>query len=133
MRVYLEKDRVNDQIYIGLGERSLKQGVAKKTIRVDDNLAIDFDGRGRLVGIDIAKASRLLGKGVFREGLSIDDLVGVAEAAKLCGVKKPNFIRDFASKPDFPKPVVVLSSGRIWLRSDIETYLQSNGRLRRIA
>src|SRR3990172_249903 len=128
MRVYLEKDRVNDQIYIGLGERSLKQGVVKKTIRVGDNLAIDFDGRGRLVGIDIARASRLLAREVFREGLSTDDLVGVAEAAKLCGVKKPNFIRDFTSKPDFPKPVVELSSGRIWLRSDIETYLRSNGR-----
>lgn len=47
----------------------------------------------------------------------------MAEAARLCRVKKPNFLRDFASQPDFPEPVAELASGRIWWRTEIEAFL----------
>ena len=138
MRLYEQKDRANNQIYIGLRrDTPMERGVVKKTVRVTDDIALDFDGRGRLVGIDVSNASRVLGRSAFTDESSSDELVGVAEAAKLCGVKKPNFIRDFASRPDFPKPLVELASGRIWLRSEIAAYLHSNGRsvkkLRQIA
>ena len=138
MRFYQQKDRANNQVYIGLQrDAPMKRGVVKKTVRVTDDIALDFDGRERLVGIDVRNASRVLGRNAFTDESSSDELVGVAEAAKLCGVRKPNFIRDFASRPDFPKPLVELASGRIWLQAEIATYLQSNGRaakkLRQIA
>jgi hypothetical protein len=53
----------------------------------------------------------------------VDDLVGTAEAAKMAGVKKPNFVRDLASRRDFPEPVGLLASGRIWRKTDIEAFL----------
>ena len=129
MRFYQQKDRANNQVYIGLWQESAtRRGAVKKTVRVTDDIALDFDGRGRLVGIDVSNASRVLGRGAFPEESSSDELVGVAEAAKLCGVKKPNFIRDFASKADFPKPLVELASGRIWLRSEVERYPERTGK-----
>lgn len=138
MRFYQQKDRANNQVYIGLWQESAaRRGAVKKTVRVTDDIAVDFDGRGRLLGIDVSNASRVFGRSAFTDDPNSDELVGVAEAAKLCGVRKPNFIRDFASRPDFPKPLVELASGRIWLRSEIESHLHSNGRsvkkLRQIA
>ena len=114
-----------------------RRGTVKKTIRASDDVALDLDARGRLVGIDVGNATRVLGRNAFADALTGDYLVGVAEAAKLCGVRKPNFVRDFASREDFPKPVAELASGRIWLRSEIESYLQPRrdvaGKLRHIA
>ncbi len=49
---------------------------------------------------------------------------GVKEAAEILGVEKSNFVRDYANKPEFPAPIAELASGRFWLRSDIERYLQ---------
>jgi hypothetical protein len=53
----------------------------------------------------------------------VDDLVGTAEAAAMAGVKKPNFVRDFAARSDFPEPIGVLASGRIWRKTDVEAFL----------
>ena len=51
------------------------------------------------------------------------DLVGTAEAAAMAGVRKPNFVRDLASRSDFPEPVVTLASGRLWQRSEVRAFL----------
>lgn len=48
--------------------------------------------------------------------------VGTREAAQLLGVRPPNFVRDWASRSDFPAPVATLSSGRVWLATDVEAY-----------
>jgi hypothetical protein len=58
----------------------------------------------------------------------VGDLVGTAEAAAMAGVKKPNFVRDIASRSDFPKPIGALASGRIWRKTDVEAFL---GRMHR--
>ena len=50
-------------------------------------------------------------------------LLGTREAAQFLRVRPPNFIRDWASRPDFPAPVATLSSGRVWLASDVERYV----------
>lgn len=52
------------------------------------------------------------------------ELVGVKEAAELAGKDKGNFLRDLASREDFPKPIVSLASGRYWLSGEIERYLR---------
>jgi len=49
-------------------------------------------------------------------------LVGTAEAASVAGVRPQNFVRDWASRPDFPAPVAILSSGRVWRESDVRAY-----------
>jgi len=133
MYLYLQKDKASDQVYIGVGgRRLLRNGSVKRTIRVSDEIALDFDKAGRLVGIDIGHASNVLGRQVFADGFSGDELIGVAEAARLCGVRKPNFLRDYASRPDFPDPIAELDSGRIWRRSDVEAFLKSKSRTRKL-
>ncbi len=54
------------------------------------------------------------------------ELAGVKEAAELAGKDKANFLRDLASREDFPKPVVRLASGRYWLSAEIENYLRKD-------
>lgn len=49
-------------------------------------------------------------------------LVGTAEAAAIVGVRPPNFVRDWASRPDFPAPAGTLSSGRVWRASEVAGY-----------
>ena len=51
-----------------------------------------------------------------------DPLVGTTEAAALTGVRPPNFVRDWATRPDFPAPAGTLSSGRVWRASEVVAY-----------
>jgi len=55
------------------------------------------------------------------------ELLGTKEAAALYSVKPPNFVRDWASRGDFPEPVAVLHTGRVWRRADLEAYKASYG------
>lgn len=48
--------------------------------------------------------------------IEFNELVGVKEAASLIGVQWSNFVRDYADKPDFPRPVVELATGRVRLQ-----------------
>ena len=57
-------------------------------------------------------------------------LVGVAEAATLLGWDRRR-IFTYLSRGSFPDPVAGLASGRVWLRSDIETFAQTRRRTRR--
>lgn len=52
----------------------------------------------------------------------LDQLVGTREAAQSVGLRRSNFVRDWASRADFPAPVAELSSGRVWLASDVARY-----------
>ena len=52
----------------------------------------------------------------------LDRLVGTKEAARSLGVHASNFVRDLASRTDFPAPVAELASGRVWLASDVARY-----------
>ena len=55
-------------------------------------------------------------------------LVGTAEAASVVGVRPQNFVRDWASRPDFPAPVATLSSGRVWRELDVRAYASARRR-----
>ncbi len=48
--------------------------------------------------------------------------MGTREAARFLGVRPPNFVRDWAARPDFPAPLATLASGRVWLAADVEAY-----------
>jgi len=126
MQITIHPDRDNDQLYVALSSRALEVGVAARTVRVTEDVALDFDKEGRVVGLDIANASKALGESI--EDIRMDALVSVKEAAELVGVQKSNFVRDYANKPDFPRPVVELATGRIWLRSQVEAYAATKAR-----
>jgi len=56
-----------------------------------------------------------------------DRLLGTKEAAAFYGVNVPNFVRDWASRPDFPTPVATVSGKRIWRDEDLLAYRASSG------
>jgi uncharacterized protein YuzE len=120
MGILLETDLENDLCYIGL-DSNLEPGAVAQTIQVTDDIALDFDATGRLLGIDIINASAVLPASL--EGASIDTLVGTKEAASLAGVRPSNFVRDFANRADFPKPTAELATGRVWRKSEVADYL----------
>ena len=59
-----------------------------------------------------------------------DPLVGTAEAATVVGVRPQNFVRDWASRADFPAPVAALASGRVWREPDVRAYASARRRPR---
>src|SRR6059036_1135242 len=114
MLSFVDIDREHDLAYIllrpGLRDR---RGAVARSVRVADDIVLDLDESGHLIGIELLNASARLG---------VDELKAAAE---MLGVEKSNFIRDHAGKPDFPAPIAELASGRFWLRSAIEQYAES--------
>jgi predicted DNA-binding transcriptional regulator AlpA len=55
---------------------------------------------------------------------SLPVLAGLAEVAQIIGWDKRRVIT-YINRGRFPEPLQSLASGRIWLRSDVETYAQS--------
>ena len=121
MDVLIQPDEAQDSLYICFAKDGLQRGVVARSVRVNDDVTVDFGKDGRLVGLDIMNASTVIQPDYAK--VQLDSLVGVKEAAELVGVQKSNFVRDHANKPDFPAPVTELATGRIWLRSQIEQYL----------
>ncbi len=130
MKITVQTDGEHDQIYVALGEHALDADAVEKTVRVNDDIALDFDATGKLIGIDVTNALEQLGANV--DEIEFNELLGVKEAAALLGVQRSNFVRDYADKADFPRPVVELATGRVWLKSQVEEY-QRRRRARRMA
>ena len=61
-------------------------------------------------------------RAMTERALTSGDLVGTKEAAELFGVRPQNFLRDWASRPDFPTPLATLAATRVWRRPDLEAY-----------
>ncbi len=53
-------------------------------------------------------------------------LVGMAEIAEILGVSRQRVAQLIESYEDFPKPEVELTSGRVWSRTAIETWIASH-------
>jgi uncharacterized protein YuzE len=122
VKLIIQTDKDNDACYLGFTAASADAGSVKKTVRVSEDIALDFDAAGRLVGLDVMNASQALRED-FAD-IQLDALIGVKEAAQLLKVQPPKLVRDHASKPDFPQPVSELASGRVWLRSQVEQYAE---------
>ena len=56
-----EYDKDVDAAYIYL-EYPIKKGQVKETIELNENIAVDFDKDGKLIGIEILEASKHLNK-----------------------------------------------------------------------
>ena len=128
MKIYVESDAEVDALYLGFQEKPLAQGSVTRTVRVTQNIFVDLDSEDRLAGVEIIGASKYV-QGNPAE-FELDSLIGVKEAAALLGVAKSNFLRDYAAKPDFPKPIAEIASGRIWLKTQVEKYASRRPRKR---
>src|SRR5215216_5573376 len=120
--MYIERDKEFDLIYISFQDK-LEAGEVAETREVLPGAYVDLDANGKLLGIEITNSKNVLGISAGDLNLS-GELLGVKEAAKLAGKDRANFLRDLATKPDFPKPVACLASGQLWLSKDIERYLR---------
>ncbi len=65
-----EYDKEADAAYIYL-EDSIAKGEAEKTIELNDNIIVDFDKNGKLLGIEILSASKVLNQKSLVEAQSI--------------------------------------------------------------
>jgi uncharacterized protein YuzE len=54
-------DKEVDAAYVYL-EYPLKDGQVKKTVEIDENIALDYDKDGKLLGMEILEASKHLKK-----------------------------------------------------------------------
>jgi len=65
-----EYDKEADAAYIYL-EDAIAKGEAEKTIELNDNIIVDFDKNGKLLGIEILSASKVLNQKSLVEAQSI--------------------------------------------------------------
>ncbi len=65
-----EYDKDVDAAYIYL-EDSVAEGQAEKTIELNGNIILDFDKNGKLLGVEILSASKVLNKKSLLEAKSI--------------------------------------------------------------
>lgn len=66
-----------------------------------------------------------------RQGAGDDwtvDLVGVAEIAQMIGVTRQRVHELSRADLEFPEPVAELSAGRIWRKTDVESWMTSRDR-----
>ena len=65
-----EYDKEVDAAYIYL-QYPIKEGEAKKTIELNENIILDFDDKGKLIGVEILEASRVINKKVILEAQAV--------------------------------------------------------------
>ena len=65
-----EYDQDADAGYIYL-KYPLKDGECKKTEEVNENITLDFDMAGKLIGVEILNASKVVSKKVLEEAISV--------------------------------------------------------------
>jgi predicted DNA-binding transcriptional regulator AlpA len=58
----------------------------------------------------------------------VHHLVGSAEIGRMLGGLSRQRVQQLISRPDFPKPEVVLDMGKVWKRADIERWAEAHGR-----
>ncbi len=61
-----EYDKEVDAAYIYL-KYPIKDGEAKRTIELNDSIIVDFDDKGKILGVEILGASKIMNKKVLVE------------------------------------------------------------------
>ena len=65
-----EYDKDADAAYIYL-EYPIQDGQVKNTIELNDNITLDFDDKGKLLGVEILDASKVLNKKTLMEAKAV--------------------------------------------------------------
>jgi len=65
-----EYDKDADAAYIYL-EYPIQDGQVKNTIELNDNIILDFDEKGKLLGVEILDASKVLNKKTLMEAKAV--------------------------------------------------------------
>ncbi|MBI2542788.1 MAG: DUF2283 domain-containing protein [Candidatus Aenigmarchaeota archaeon] len=68
--VIFEYDKEADAAYIYL-KYPIKEGEAKKTIALNDNIVLDFNQDQKLIGVEVLSASRVLSRKVLAEAKAV--------------------------------------------------------------
>src|SRR5205809_6118288 len=94
----IEIDHEHDLAYILLRPELRHQpGSIARSMRVAEDIVLDLDANGQLVGIELLNASTHLDLNRISEAAG-ELIVGVKEAAAMLGVEQSNTVRDFANK-----------------------------------
>jgi uncharacterized protein YuzE len=125
MKVTPTYDATGDTAYVGFGDI---RPVARTISPVED-IAIDLDANGRVIGIEFVTASHVLDASTFDQDPRLEELIGVTEIAEALGKHKQNVAQHYTRRRDFPAPVAELPTGRYWRRGDVERW-QSETRVR---
>lgn len=56
--------------------------------------------------------------------VELDDLLGFGEVCEMTG-KSKGYIQEYIRRGQFPQPVKTLSCGPLWLRQDIQTWIDT--------
>lgn len=118
--MYIERDLEFNLIYIGFIDE-VKEASVARTMEVSPGVSLDLDAHDKLLGIEIFSTEEVIG--VPAEDLDFSgELIGAEAAAELLGEDRVGFLENFASRSDFPQPIVRLETGDLWLSGDIEAY-----------
>ena len=64
MKIDYDKEANSAYIYI---KYPIKNGESNKTIKLNDNILLDFDNKGQLLGIEILNARKIMDKKLLLE------------------------------------------------------------------
>jgi uncharacterized protein YuzE len=115
-------DADGDTAYVQLGTSR----PVTRTLSPTEDIAIDLDEEGRVVGIEFVTASVVLDPSTFDQDPRQEKLIGVSEIAAMFGKHKQNVAQHYTRRRDFPEPVAVLPTGRYWRRGDIERWYEQS-------
>ncbi|MBI2886755.1 MAG: DUF2283 domain-containing protein [Chloroflexi bacterium] len=79
MNISIELDRESDQLYVLFRAAGALKGSVAKTVRLTENVVADLDADGKLIGLDVSRAS---------EALGIEDLEQLSVAVAVGGGKR---------------------------------------------
>jgi len=87
-----EYDKDADAAYIYL-EYLIQDGQVKNTIELNDNITLDFDHKGKLLGVEILDASKVLNKKTLMEANTNGGKSGLTQKS---------YLLRFSNSPFFP-------------------------------
>lgn len=118
--MYIERDSEFNLIYISFSDE-VKEGAVARTVEVMPGVSFDLDVDDKLLGIEIFSTEEVIGSPAADLNFS-GELIGAEEVAKLLGEDQADFLEKLTSRSDFPRPMISVESGDLWLSKDIEAY-----------
>ena len=122
MKITATYDADGDTAYIQVGDLR----TAARTLSPTEDIAIDLDDKGRVVGIEFVTESAVLDPSTFDQDPRQEKLIGVTEIAAMLGKHKQNVAQHYTRRRDFPEPVASLPTGRYWRRGDVERWYEQS-------